>query len=222
MQAPLAILLVAVSTLGIPTASHAESSTQPTANLSLPKSTAGEITLSDLRDVGLCVMQIKQQAINIYLEATRKPISQKANAHMTDPMSISITGLDPKAEYLATRPEWLTFYVSTMEPILHLFKEDVKDAESGVKKITVPKGTKDRFEKLFDQYETAVEQLNKHVSVIYDQIAVPNNNVRIAEEAVKIFELANEIEKDRQQVFRLVQSAEGGEVEQVIPKKKAE
>lgn len=222
--APLAILLAAVVTLTSSTkAQSAEPVTLKSPEIKTTLSTGSEISLSDLRDVGLCVMQIKQQSINIYLEVTRKAIAPKSNAQMPDPMTISVTELEPGATYLPTRPEWLTFYVGTMEPIIHLFKEDVKDAETGVQKITVPKGTKERFEKLFDAYEAAVEQLNKHLSAIYDEIGQPDNNVKIAKEAVKIFEVADEIEKDRQQAFRLVQSAaDTGEVEQITPKKRAE
>lgn len=180
-----------------------------------------EITLSDLRDVGLCVMQIKQQAINVYLEATREPIAENADAKMLDPSQISVSELDASTKYLPTRPEWLTFYVGTMEPIIHLFQEDMKDTRTGAQNVVVPKGTKEKFEKLLDVYETAVEQLNSHLSNIYDQIAQPDNNLKIAREAIKIFELANEIEKDRQEAFRLIQSSAGEkETERINLKKK--
>ncbi len=176
------------------------------------------ISLSDLRDVGLCVMQIKQQAINIYLEVTRKEIPTTADAEIADPNSISATDLAGHHKYLATRPEWLVYYISTMEPIIHLFKEDVKDAETGVEKIIVPKGTKDLFAKMFDEYETAVAQLNEHVSNIYELIPSANNNDKIAREAVKIFEVADVIEKGRRDAFKLIQEASTKETEQVVPK----
>ncbi|MBX9666844.1 MAG: hypothetical protein K2X93_04460 [Candidatus Obscuribacterales bacterium] len=180
------------------------------------------ITLSDMRDVGLCVMQIKQQAINIYLEVTRKEIPTTADAEIADPNEISAIDLAGHHKYLATRPEWLVYYISTMEPIIHLFKEDVKDAESGVEKIIVPKGTKDRFAKLFDEYETSVAQLNEHVSNIYELIPVTDNNEKIAREAVKLFEVANIIEKGRREGFKLIQEASTKETEQVLPKGKTE
>lgn len=226
-QSPLAILLAIIATTSFSSVAQAETVATPGSKSSpaiLPthSGSSDQISLSDLRDVGLCVMQIKQQAINIYLEVTRKPIIAKTNAEMPDPMTISVHGLEADAKYLPTRPEWLTFYVGTMEPIIHLFKEDIKDAESGVQKITVTKGTKDKFEKVFDAYETAVEQLNVHLTAIYNQIDEPGNNVKIAKEAIKIFELAEELEKDRQQAYVLIQTAEGAEVEQFIPTKKTD
>lgn len=221
-KAPRVILLAAMASVTFAFSASAADPATPPAKVDLTPTTpySDQISLGDLRDVGLCIMQIKQQSINIYLEVTRKPIETKINPQMPDPMAISITGLDPKAKYLPTRPEWLTFYVGTMEPIIHLFKEDVKDAETGVQKIVVPKKVKDKFEKVFDDYETAVEQLNTHLTTIYNQIGEPDNNVKIAKEAVKIFEVAEEIEKDRQIAFHLLQKTDGDELEQIVPKKK--
>lgn len=221
-RAPLVILLGFFASVTFSSAAtaepDAESSPKTQTGLTLPSS--DQISLSDLRDVGLCVMQIKQQAINIYLEVTRKPIDRRVAAQMADPMTISVTGLDKNGKYLPTRPEWLTFYVGTMEPIIHLFKEDVKDAQNGVQKIVVPVGTKEKFERLFDAYQKAVEELNSHLTEIYSNIGEPDNNVKIAKEAVKIFEVAEEIEKDRQAAFHLIQKSENTEFEEVIPKKK--
>lgn len=180
----------------------------------------GAMGLTDLRDVGLCVMQIKQQAINIYLEATRKPVDITCVATLDDPSHISVHGLATDAKYLEARPEWLTFYIGTMEPIIHLFKEDVKDVETGMEKVIVPKGTKDKFEKLFDDYETAVNSMNEHLSNIYEEIHESDNNVKVAKEAIKIFELADTIEKGRQEAFHLLKaSADTKETEELDRKK---
>lgn len=219
-------LLIVTATLALATgeawgadatnnASPVTSTTKPALHIDVK---TDAITLSDLRDVGLCVMQIKQQAINIYLEATRKEIPTTADAEIADPNSISATDLNGHHTYLATRPEWLVYYISTMEPIIHLFKEDVKNAETGVEKIIVPKGTKDRFAKMLEVYETAVAQLNEHLSNIYELIPAQENNEKIAREAVKIFEVADVIEKDRREAFKLIQETQTKETEQVIPK----
>jgi hypothetical protein len=189
-------------------------------DLKLPGSGSGAMGLTDLRDVGLCVMQIKQQAINIYLEATRKPVDVTCAATLEDPSHISVHGLATDTKYLEARPEWLTFYIGTMEPIIHLFKEDVKDVETGIEKVIVPKGTKDKFEKLFDEYETAVNSLNEHLSNIYEEIHQTDNNVKIAKEAIKIFELADSIEKGRQEAFHLLKgSADTEETEELDRKR---
>lgn len=197
-----------------------DAATKNPSGLKLAGSGSGGVGLTDLRDVGLCVMQIKQQAINIYLEATRKPVDLNSIAQLEDPNHISVHGLATDTKYLEARPEWLTFYIGTMEPIIHLFKEDVKDVEDGIEKVVVPKGTKDKFEKLFDQYEAAVNSLNEHLSNIYEEIHESDNNVKVAKEAIKMFELADNIEKGRQEAFHLLkESANTSETEELERKK---
>lgn len=199
---------------------QAEKTSANQSGLKLPGSGSGGVGLTDLRDVGLCVMQIKQQAINIYLEATRKPVDINSVATLDDPTHISVHGLATDEKYLEARPEWLTFYIGTMEPIIHLFKEDVKDVEDGIEKVVVPKGTKDKFEKLFDQYETAVNSLNDHLSNIYEEIHESDNNIKVAKEAIKMFELADNIEKGRLEAFHLLkESANTKETEELERKK---
>jgi len=188
----------------------------PASGLKLGTGTTGEVTLSDLRDVGLAVMQIRQQSINIFLEATRRQLTVDSPAKMRGPEDISLEKISESEKFLEARPEWLTFYVATLEPIIHLFKEDVKDVESGVEKVIVPKGTKDKFEKLIDDYENSVKQLNVHLDEVFDQINEPNNNMKLAKCAVKMFELTERIEKGRQEAFVLVQqSADNKEKEEL-------
>jgi hypothetical protein len=189
--------------------------------LSLSMSKASELSLGDLRDVGLCILQLKQQAKNIFLEATRKPLDRASAVELEDPFQISPSNLDANAKYMETRPEWLTFYVGTMEPIIHLFKEDVKDVQSGFEKVVVPKGTKDEFTKIYRDYESAVTQLNEHLSIIYDDIHQPDNNVAVAKEAIKMFELAQNLEKRRQEAFTLIKKAGTTETERINPSEKS-
>lgn len=174
-------------------------------------------SLADLRDVGLCVLQIKQQAKNIFLEATRKAVDFSSTAELEDPYDISPGQLKSDEKYLETRPEWLTFYVGTMEPIIHLFKEDVKDVQTGMEHILVPKGTRAEFEKLYADYESAVAQLNEHLSIIYDDIHQPKNNLVIAKEAMKMYELAERLEKQRMAAFKLFKEAGTTETEEIRP-----
>lgn len=176
------------------------------------------VTLSDLRDVGLCINQIKQQAINIYLDVTRKAVPASASAELEDVDEISNAGLSDSSKYLPTRPEWLVFYVGAMEPIIHLLQSDVKDVESGVAKLMVPKGSQEKFEKLFDDYEASVAQLNVHLTKIYEGIGEKNNNVKLAQEAVKMYEVADDLERSRVEAFQMIKSQSGTELEE-LPRK---
>ncbi len=183
-------------------------------------SAGAELTLGDLRDIGLTIMQIKQQAINIFLEVTRKDVPKSARPELVNIAKISLTDLKPNATYLPIRPEWLTFYVGAMEPIIRLLGADVTDVRGGVAKLMVPKGNKGKFEGLYEEHEKDVARLNEHLTKIYDGIGEKNSNAAIAKEAVHIFEVAEDMEKTRVQAFHLIQGATGRELEELpIPKK---
>ena len=78
-------------------------------NSHLPINTSPKVSLTDLRDMGLIIQQIQQQAINIYMEATRKPVKISAKPKIEDLKFINNASIDTKTKYLKPRPEWLTF-----------------------------------------------------------------------------------------------------------------
>lgn len=183
-------------------------------------SEGAEITLGDLRDVGLTIMQIKQQAINIFLEVTRTEVPKAARPELVNVDKISLTDVKPNASYLPIRPEWLIFYVGAMEPVIRLLGADVKDVQGGVAKLLVPKGNREKFESLYLEHEKDVSRLNEHLTKIYDGIDDKRGNEAIAIEAVHIFEVAQDMEKTRVEAFHIIQASTGRELEELpIPKK---
>lgn len=181
------------------------------ANGRLTISQKEEVTLTDLRDLGLIIMQIKQQAENIYMEATRKPVNISATPEIEDVKIITTEPMKARGKYLPTRPEWMTFYVGTMEPIIHLFQVNVgssKDPNAKKKAcIKVPRSTRAKFEKLLDTYDRGVEEMNRHLSTIYDNISEKDNNITIARAAVDLYKTAERIETARVSAFKLIKEA---------------
>jgi hypothetical protein len=175
------------------------------------------LTLTDLRDTGLALQQIKQQAINIYQEATRTRVPESADAHITDLDAISHKDLESgESQFLTTRPDWLVFYVGTMEPTIHLCLQDVKDTQKGAYKMLVPKGTKDEFHNMFNQWAEGIDGINEHLTRINELIGEKNNNISIAREAVNIFDIAEKLETTRRHAFNLLKKEQGtGELEAV-------
>lgn len=174
-----------------------------------------QVTLSNLRDVGLCLEQIKQQAVNIYEEATRKKVPHSESAEIKDPSELQDSLPEPSSAYLPVRPEWVVFYVGTMEPIIHLFKQDVR-ATHNDGKFFVPRGTGKRFHMIFKEYETLVAKLNEHLSNLFDENGRKDNNSAIAREATRIHRVAEAMEKVRVEAFNLVKNAgESPELEEV-------
>src|SRR5262249_26887987 len=162
--------------------------------LTLPGSKSEVVTLTDLRDLGLCLMQIKQQAKNIFLEVTRRALTASAKPEIEEPKQILVEGIVDSSVYLPSRPEWLVFYVGTLEPIIHLFREDLKNINSGESRLLVPAGTKQKFDKLLTEYETGIAQLNQRLTVIQEDIAKDHNNSAIAREAVSLYQVADNLE----------------------------
>lgn len=179
------------------------------------------VTLGDLRDVGLAIMQIKQQSINIFLDVTRKDLTWTSSPGIAFVSRISASDLHPNAKYLPTRPEWLTFYVGAMEPIIRLLQSDVKDVEDGVAKPLVPRGCKEKFEKYYLEYKSDVVKLNEHLSKIYDGIGDKHNNLELARQAIYMYEVADDMEKKRVGAFQLMKAASSAELEELpLPSKK--
>ena len=192
--------------------------TQPSPS-SISYSECEQITLGDLRDVGLTIMQIKQQAINIFLEVTRKEVPKSARPELVNVDKISLTDIKPNATYLPTRPEWLTFYVGAMEPVIRLLGADVTDVRGGVAKLLVPKGNREKFELLYEEHERDVGKLNQHLTKIFEGIGDQHNNVALAKEAVYMFEVAQAMERNRVEAFHMIQGARDAELEELPMRK---
>jgi hypothetical protein len=181
--------------------------------------TSQMLTLGDLRDMGLCINQIQQQAKNIYLEVTRKPVPRTAEPHFEDLKAISKGSIDPSAAvYQPVRQEWLTYYVGTMEPMIYLLKANLDATRSGASTLMVPKSTVDEFTTMLTNYDLAIKAMNQNLDVIHEKMSDPHGNVAIAHEAVKLYETTQELEKARHRAFNLVKKADRkGEEREALP-----
>ena len=167
------------------------------------------LTLNFLRDTGLSLQQIKQQAINIYLEVTREDVQPEDKFALTYPKSISDKGLFKSSCYLAPRIEWLYFYVGTMEPIIHLFTNDVDNTKSGVAKTLVPKVAKASMSPLWQEWAAGIKSLNGHLTAIYKLADEDtSNNVDIARHAVSMYRIATNLEKTREKGVTIMRKTE--------------
>lgn len=198
------LVIPAVAVVSILNASQVYATPVKESSSHLPISTSPKVSLTDLRDMGLIIQQIQQQSINIYLEATRKPVNFSTNPKIKVRKFLTNANLNGKTKYLATRPEWLTFYVGTMEPIIHLFEVNAKLDDKEVDYILVPRSTKEDFTKLLKIYDTDVERMNKELTIIFENISTKNNNATIAKAAVNLFNISKDLEKSRIRAFKLL------------------
>lgn len=165
-----------------------------------------ELTLGDLRDAGLALERIRQQAINVYVEARRKPVSPTTAPQLYDPRDIPIK---ESGTHLPPRREWLVFYMGTMEPIIHLLGKDVDDIRLGVHKLVIPEKIKSDFNPQWEEWTACVEDMNHHLSALLDLFdEASTKGDAIAKEAVAIFDDTKKLEHVRRQVYASIQEVE--------------
>lgn len=155
-----------------------------------------EEMLTDLRDVRLCLAQLKQQAVNIFQEATRSTQHINDAPLETTPTSINTAMLKASAPYLPPRKEWLVFYVNTLEPIIHLLCEDISDVDSNNSKCPTEIST--RIKPLWKTWRQDVDKINKHIDQIQERIGSDSGtSLELAKNAIAIYNEAEELERVR-------------------------
>jgi len=152
--------------------------------------------LSELRDFRLCLTQLKQQAVNLFQEATRTMKTEADTPLETTPDLVSASMLDETKKYLPPRKEWLVFYVNTLEPIVGLLIEDVKDTDTNGHSYS--KEIEDRVNPLWKSWKEEVAEINHQLDKIQELIAQDSgSNVPLAKAAIAIYNDAEKLEKSR-------------------------
>ncbi len=165
------------------------------------------VTMGDIRDVGLCLKQIKQEAVFIFLEATRKELPVNSPGKIVEPKSLSMDGINFKDDYLPARREWLVFFIGSIEPIIRLMGNDVKDVQNGIYALSVPNISKEQFDKRWKEWTSTVTELNVALDKINDSLGSESgNNEVVASQAVVIFNGAKRLEDLRLLVHHLMQA----------------
>ncbi|MBP9092885.1 hypothetical protein KBI23_17810 [bacterium] len=180
----------------------------PVSGATLKKRTANDAEqmnpqsmLSDLRDTRLTLNQLKQQAVNLFLEATRTRMTVNDAPIEQSPTAISLPLFDNKVKYLAPRKEWLVLYVNTLEPIVHLLSEDINDVDTNGRNVT--KVIEERINPLWMTWRDQVIAINKSLDQVHGSMPVgdeeesADSNSVIAKAALDMFQRAEELEKVR-------------------------
>ncbi|HNB17505.1 MAG TPA: hypothetical protein PLC15_19130 [Candidatus Obscuribacter sp.] len=157
--------------------------------------------LSDLRDTRLTLGQIKQQAVNLFLEATRPEVSRDARLIEHSPLAITPSMYISAKKYQEPRKEWLVFYINTLEPILQLLNEDLKDAEENG--LRLPDGLDKKITPLWKPWKQEVLGIDKAMDDLQEQIGQANNNAALAKTALTIFNQVSKLEKIRYQAAQI-------------------
>lgn len=161
-----------------------------------------EELLSDIRDTRLSLDQVKQQAVNLFMEATRTLVTTKEPALEHSPLELKDSMISEHASYLPPRKEWLVYYMNTLEPIIHLMTEDLKDTEENG--INAPEPIRVKIKPLWKSWRDEILSINKSMDDLQGLIAPDSGtNVQLARTALSIFQRVSHLEKLRFQAAQI-------------------
>jgi len=167
------------------------------------------LTLDDVRDTGLTLQQIKDEAVHIYMESARKPVAPDADPKLPEPRVLVAKDFPIDKSCLPVRREWIAFFVSSMEPIVHLLVEDINAVERDTKKLVLPNGDEAKASEDWQEWSQAIKDLNADLDKMTDILNSDKmNNKSIGEQALAIYATAQKAEDTRVKVHKLVQAAE--------------
>lgn len=162
-----------------------------------------EEMLSDLRDTRLSIGQVKQQAINLFLEATRVVVKPGDTALHFSPTAISAAMISQKKSYMTPRKDWLVFYMNTLEPIIQLLADDINDVDTNGRK--VPPNIEAKINPLWKTWKSDVKAINKSLDEMQELIGPDSGtNIPLAKTALAIYNRAADLEKIRYQAYEML------------------
>ena len=134
-----------------------------------------KLPLDDVQDIAYCLLRIRQQITNIYIESTRKHVPEFF-ADVQEPSSIPSGPLEDTSSYLPLRKAWLVFFIGATEPLVHLLKEDLKSIHS----ITIPAEKQTKWQTMVHDWDTQVSGVTDDLgqcTAMLDEPEVINTNV---------------------------------------------
>lgn len=148
--------------------------------------TNGDLTLDNLQDVAYTLQRIRQQAINVYVECTRKPVKHY-ELSLVSLCTVPSTQLESPNAYLPLRKAWLVFFIATMEPLVQILTEHVKYIDERTKQRHIPSKYLPEWQGMVDEWKTAIKQLNEQLDVCAALMNDPEPcNIKVAESARSI------------------------------------
>jgi hypothetical protein len=151
------------------------------------------LPLDNLEDIGYTLQRVQQQAIDLYVESTRK---QRESKILLKSTSIPHEKFHPVSYYQPLRKAWLVFFIGTMEPLVQLLVNDVQNVEKHMDEVKITAGKKKQFDLVYAQWRETISGINRHLDACNDQVeeAQPSNiAVAVAARAIN-----NEVNKAMQ------------------------
>jgi hypothetical protein len=176
---------------GVDSASAAASDSTKTQTETSSKNVTGEdsgstLVIDSIQDVAYTLQRIRQQAINIYVEATRKEV-HRYNLDITSLSAMPDTPLEEQSAYLPLRKAWLVFFIGTMEPLVQILNEHMHSLEERTVESHLPSQSLPEWNGIVSEWKSAIEKLNKQLdgcAALVDDTAPDNVEVARAARAI--------------------------------------
>jgi hypothetical protein len=141
---------------------------------------------TNIEDLAYTLQRIRQQAINIYIESTRK----KLKCYELNIVSLSTmptTPLESQSAYLPLRKAWLAFFIGTMEPLVQILNENIKHLDEKTEQCQMPSHCHNEWHAIVSDWKSAINQLNDQLNVCASLINDSSpENIEVAKTARSI------------------------------------
>jgi len=167
-----------------------------------PAVSASQLPLEDLHDVGYILQLIRQQAVDIYAEATRRKTATDSAVEPLD--AIPNQPLLGERDYKPLRKAWIVFFMGAMEPLARLLDEGWRDASEEAVELKVPADKKPVLDRMMAKIGDSVTAINEHLNKCADVLdTTDSGNIVIAHEAVAIASEVSKAEQVRAKAVRM-------------------
>jgi len=145
-----------------------------------------DMQVENIQDVAYTLQRIRQQAINVYVEATRHKL-RRYELNIPSLSSMPATPLEDQNAYLPLRKGWLVFFIGTMEPLVQILNEHLRRIDERTAQLGIPSQYLPEWQGLVKEWTHAIhgldDQLNICASLLDDSSA---GNVEVAKAARSI------------------------------------
>jgi hypothetical protein len=125
---------------------------------------SSDLTVDNIQDVAYTLQRIRQQAINIYIESTRKPV-HRYELNIVSLCTMPTTPLESQSVYLPLRKAWLVFFIGTMEPLVQILNEHLKHIDEKTKQKHIPDQFLPEWQGIVSEWKNTIKQLNDQLDV---------------------------------------------------------
>ena len=144
------------------------------------------LSLDNIQDLAFTLQRIRQQAINVYVEATRKTVHH-FDLNIPSLSSMPATPLEEQSAYLPLRKAWLVFFIGTMEPLVHILNEHLKHLDEKTEKSQMPSQYRPEWRSIVNEWTSAIHELNAQLDICASLLDDPAaGNVEVAKAARSI------------------------------------